>query len=180
MGNAVGEYFVDYIKNELGGKATILMESWMEMERHQERMAGVKEVLDAADLDITYVDLDSGGSREGAANVTANYAGEYDLIICSEMNTAWGAISTLEAQGTKGVKVSAVGDWSKEGFEAIRDGHEYYLTFSSVTPYSITDMAVEALLKDIAGETCERITYVPSPMINQDNMNECWDFEKYA
>ena len=108
MGEAVGEYFVDYIKNELNGKATILMESWMEYERHQERMSAVKSVLDATDLDVTYVDLDSEGSREGAANVTANYAGDYDLIICSEMNTAWGAISTLEAQNKKGVKVAAV------------------------------------------------------------------------
>ena len=179
MGNTLGEYLENYIRDNMDGKATILYEYWMEVERMQERIDAVKEILDASGLDITGVDLDSKGSRETAANVTANYAAPYDLIVCGEMNTAWGAISTLEAQNAKGVLVYSIGDWSKEGFEAIRDGHEYYSTFCTVSPYTIGEYSVNALLQYLEDGTTTEVTYVPTPMVSTENMDEFWDFDKF-
>lgn len=179
-GNTLGEYLVDYIGKELGGKAMILFESAMEIERFQIRIEGVKEILDAnKDLDVSYAYLDSKGLREVAANVTANYSAPYDIIIGAEMNTSWGAISTLEAQNAKGVKVFSIADWSKEGFEAIRDDHEYYLSFCTVYPGLIGSTAVDSLLAYLAGEKVEPVTYIQTPMVSKENMNDFWDFEKY-
>jgi len=180
MGNTLGEYLENYIRDEMGGKATIMYLYWMEIERHSNRIAGVKEILDAAEgLELTTFDLDSKGSRETAANVTANYAGPYDLIVCSEMNTAWGAVSTLEAQNAKDIKVYAIGDWSKEGFEAIRDGHKYYSTFCTVSPYGIANDSVDALVEYIKNGTTSDVTYVKTPMVSKENMTEFWDFDKF-
>lgn len=179
-GNTLGNYLVDYIGTELGGKATIIFESAMEIERFQIRIEGVTEILDAhPELDVEYVYLDSKGLRETAANVTANYAAPYDIIVGAEMNTSWGAISTLEAQNAQGVKVFSIADWSKEGFEAIRDGHKYYQSFCTVSPYTIANTAVDSLLAYLNGEEVESVIYVETPMVNQENMNEFWNFEKF-
>lgn len=179
-GNTVGTYLVDYITTNLDGKATILFEYAMEQERFQMRVDGVTEILDAhPELDVEYVYLDSKGLREVAANVTANYAAPYDLIVGAEMNTSWGAISTLEAQNTQDVKVLSIADWSKEGFEAIRDGHKYYLTFCTVSPYEIGNTAVDSLLAYLDGEELEDVIYVNTPMVSTENMHEFWDFEKF-
>lgn len=179
-GNTLGNYLVDYIGNELGGKATILFESAMEIERFQIRIEGVTEILDAhPELEVEYVYLDSKGLRETAANVTANYAAPYDIIIGAEMNTSWGAISTLEAQNAKGVKVFSIADWSKEGFEAIRDDHKYYLSFCTISPYTVGNTAVDALLAYLRGEEVEGTIYVDTPMVTKENMNEFWNFEKF-
>ncbi len=176
-GYNMGLFIIDYVKENLDGKATILLESWMEIERIKNRCDGVKNALSECDLDLTIVELDSKGSREGAANVTANYAGEYDIIVASEMNTAFGAITTLEAQNNKNVKVFNVSGWGEEDFTAIKEGNEYYVNFITRTPLMIKELAVQALVDYVNGKESERYTYVTGAFVDATNVNEWWDFD---
>jgi ABC-type sugar transport system substrate-binding protein len=175
-GNNLGKYLVTYIKQNLKGKATILLETWMGLERIKARTDGVKEVLDASGLNLKIVQLDTKGERETAANVTANYSGDYDIIVASEMNTAWGAISTLRAQKNTRVKVFNVSGWGKEDFEAMRKGDVNYVTFISRTPVMMWQKSVQALVDHVSGKKLERYTYVLGQFVNKDNVNKFWDF----
>jgi inositol transport system substrate-binding protein len=176
QGKMVGEWAVDYIKKNLNGKATILFESWMALERIQARVDGAHDVLKDSGLDLNFIELDSKGSRETAANVTANYSGDYDLVICSDQNTAQGVISTLQAQNNKNAKVLNVSDWGSEGFAMIRDGNPYYIMACTRSPLQTGRMAVEALVAHLNGEKLERYTYVPGQIITKENVEQFWDF----
>jgi ABC-type sugar transport system substrate-binding protein len=177
-GELVGEWTVDYIKKNLNGRATILIESWMALERIQARVDGAHDVLKNSGLGLNFIELDSKGSRETAANVTANYAGDYDLVICSDQNTAQGVISTLQAQNNNHAKVLNVSDWGSEGFTMIRDGNPYYIMTCTRSPLKTGLMAVDALVSYLNGEKLERYTYVPGQIITRENVESFWDFEK--
>ena len=67
----------------------------------------------------------------------------------------FGAITTLQAQNNKNVKVFNVSGWGEEDFTAIKEGNEYYDTFITRTPLMIKDLSVKALVDYVGGTESE-------------------------
>lgn len=100
-GRIVGEYLVDYVKENMGGKARILELAIVISEQCQERFIGLHEVIDKANEEGCEIEIigqhDSNGNRETAYNAVSAIVEPYDIIVSDVDNGAMGAISALEA-----------------------------------------------------------------------------------
>ena len=126
-GTLVGEYFVNYVKENNGGKCRVVELTNAVSTHCQERFVGLHEVIDAANADGCEIEIlnkyDSQGNRETAYNAISAVVEPYDYVISDVDNGAMGAAEVIKANGDpNGEKCFVIGiDGGKQSWSYIRD-----------------------------------------------------------
>jgi ribose transport system substrate-binding protein len=171
-GQIIGNYLHDRIKNEMGGKANVVLLTMASPVAIGERIKGVKDAL--ADLDITYVaEQEYEGNREKAANVVTNIKEPFDFVIAGQDNGAWGAVSALEALNNKDVEVYSMGAYGEECFTTLQKGTSNYRGSVAVSPSELVKSCYETATEHFEGKTDipDRVN-INLDLINVENINE--------
>lgn len=132
-GQIIGKYLHDRIKNEMGGKAKIVVLTCATPVAIGERIKGFKDAL--KDLDITYVsEQDYEANREKAANIVTNIKEDFDFVVAGQDNGAWGALSACQALNKPEVEVYSMGAYGEECFTTLLNGDNNYSGSVAVSP----------------------------------------------
>ena len=173
-GQLIGEHFVDYVEAEMGGEAAIGIVGALNSFIQNQRLDGFVEVVEAADADITVLNVVDGQNVQDIAlsaaenlmtanpTMTAIYAtGEPALI---------GAISAVESQGMAD-QVTVFGwDLTAQAVAGIDAG--WIAAVVQQDPYGEGVAAVEAAMTLMGGGTVEPIVYIPVTIVTADNVDD--------
>ncbi len=171
-GQIIGNYLHGRIKNEMNGKANIVLLTMASPVAIGERIKGVKDAL--SDLDVTYVsEQEYEGNREKAANVVTNIKGNFDFVIAGQDNGAWGAVSALEALNNKEVEVYSMGAYGEECFTTLQKGTSNYRGSVAVSPSELVKSCYETATQHFEGKTDipDRVN-INLDLITVENINE--------
>lgn len=151
-------------------------------ERNQELVNGFYSVLQEQNIPYEVVgQLDSNNYRETAANALANFGGvEYDLVVSADINSAWGAVSTLEAQGKKpdDVRVIPMAAWDEETALALKENKGWFPCVTWSSPERAGALAVRVLLTYMYSEAdIPRQSVVQVPVATHENIESFWEFK---
>lgn len=176
-GTLCGEYCRDYITEKLGGKANIVIITMAASERHQDRVDGFTEALDGME-GVNIISIQDGeGNRERSANVMTNIKEKVDIVFGVDDNSAWGAITALEAMNAKDTIVVSAGGYGAESFEALHDDHPYYKALVAVDPRLIAESVYNAAIAYLNGETVDMETNIFLEAVTTDNVENYWTFD---
>jgi ribose transport system substrate-binding protein len=173
-GRDIGQHFVDYVKSDMGGTATVGIVGALNSFIQNQRLDGFLEAVEASDADITVLDTVDGQNQQDIAltaaenlmtanpTMTAIYAtGEPALI---------GAVAAVESQGvTEQVKVFGW-DLTAQAVKGIDEG--WVAAVVQQSPYGEGKAAVEAAMTLIGGGTVEPVVYIPIDIVTKDNVDE--------
>jgi ABC-type sugar transport system substrate-binding protein len=179
-GTLTGEYFINYIRENCGGKATIVELTNAVSTHCQERFIGLHEVFDAAtDCEITILDkFDSQGNRETAANAISAIVQPYDFIISDVDNGAMGAVAALQAVGKTDVKVISMGAYGKEPFSKLYNNDVNYLACLNVDAWVLAQYIFDGAINYFSGVENVPQTNIALYMVDNSNVEQFWsDFE---
>ncbi len=150
----MGQYVKDYIVNELGGKANVVILNMLQFTHTSIRAETFKEQLAELGDNVKYIaEQDFQGNREVAANIISNIKEPIDVIYSVVDNGAWGAVSALEAMGVEGPKVFSAGAYGSEPFDALKANHPYYHACVAVPPANIVKDTLDIAVMYFKGET---------------------------
>ena len=177
-GNGVlaGEMCRDYINENLGGKARIVVLTLFQPHTML-REEGFRSVIDQMEGVEVITTQDSNGNRETAANIIAGIKEDYDIIFSVVPNGWLGAIAELEALNVPTDKVKVFGPISsEEAYDILRDeaaGIENYLVGGwSFDARILATATLEAAGKFFMGEEQEAVQKCQSLVLTKDNINE--------
>ena len=181
-GTITGEYFVNYIKENCGGKATVLELTNAVSTHCQERFIGLHEIIDKANAegcDIKIIDkFDSQGNRETAYNAVAAVVQPYDFIISDVDNGAQGAVAALVAAGKTDVKVLSMGAYGKEPFSKLYNNDPNYLACLNVDAWVLAQYIFDGAINYFSGVENAAQTNIGLFMVDSSNVTDFWsDFE---
>ena len=181
-GTITGEYFVNYIKENCDGKATVVELTNAVSTHCQERFIGLHEVIDAANAEgceITILDkFDSEGNREKAANAISAVVQPYDFVISDVDNGAQGAVSALQALGKTDVKVLSMGAYGKEPFSKLYNNDANYLACLNVDAWVLAQYIFDGAINYFSGVENVAQTNIALYMVDNSNVTDFWsDFE---
>ena len=181
-GTITGEYFVNYIKENCDGKATIVELTNAVSTHCQERFIGLHEVIDAANADgceITILDkFDSQGNRETASNAIAAIVQPYDFVISDVDNGAQGAVAALQMVGNTDVKVLSMGAYGKEPFSLLYNEDPNYLACLNVDAWVLAQYIFDGAINYFSGVENAAQTNIGLFMVDSSNVTDFWsDFE---
>lgn len=173
-GELIGTYYADYVKNTLGGEATVGIVGALNSFIQNQRLDGFKSAVEASDAKVTFLDTVDGQNVQDIALtasenlITANptmttiYAtGEPALI---------GAISAVTSQGaTDNVHVFGW-DLTAQAIKGIDEG--WIQAVVQQDPYGEGKAAVEAIVKLNAGETVDSTVYIPVTIVTKENVDQ--------
>jgi ribose transport system substrate-binding protein len=173
-GELIGAYYADYVKNTLGGEATVGIVGALNSFIQNQRLDGFKSAVEASDAKVTFLDTVDGQNVQDIALtasenlITANptmttiYAtGEPALI---------GAISAVTSQGATG-NVHVFGwDLTAQAIKGIDEG--WIQAVVQQDPYGEGKAAVEAIVKLNAGETVDSTVYIPVTIVTKENVDQ--------
>ncbi len=179
-GRIVGEYFVNYVKENLDGKCRLVELTNAVSEQCQSRFIGLHEVIDKANADgceITIVGHhDSQGNRETAYNAISSMVEPYDFIISDVDNGAMGAYSALQAAGNTDVKVISMGAYGAEPFNKLHDGDPNYLACLNVDAWILSQFVYEGAISYFEGQELPEKTNIELFMVDSSNVEDFWSF----
>ena len=179
-GTLTGEYFINYIRENCGGKATIVELTNAVSTHCQERFIGLHEVFDAAtDCEITILDkFDSQGNRETAANAISAIVQPYDFVISDVDNGAQGAVAALQMVGNTDVKVLSMGAYGKEPFSLLYNKDPNYLACLNVDAWVLAQYIFDGAINYFSGVENVPQTNIALFMVDSSNVTDFWsDFE---
>ena len=179
-GTLTGEYFINYIRENCGGKATIVELTNAVSTHCQERFIGLHEVFDAAtDCEITILDkFDSQGNRETAANAISAIVQPYDFVISDVDNGAQGAVAALQMVGNTDVKVLSMGAYGKEPFSLLYKNDPNYLACLNVDAWVLAQYIFDGAINYFSGVENVPQTNIALFMVDSSNVTDFWsDFE---
>lgn len=180
-GTLVGEYFVNYVKENMDGKARVIELTNAVSTHCQERFVGLHEVIDAANADGCEIEVlnkyDSQGNRETAYNAIAALVEPYDFIISDVDNGAMGACSALQAAGNTDVKVLSMGAYGEEPFSALYNNDPNYLACLNVDPWVLAESIFEAAIGYYEGTEVPTKTNIDLYVVDNSNVTDYWTFE---
>ena len=179
-GTLTGEYFINYIRENCGGKATIVELTNAVSTHCQERFIGLHEVFDAAtDCEITILDkFDSQGNRETAANAISAIVQPYDFVISDVDNGAQGAVAALQMVGNTDVKVLSMGAYGKEPFSLLYNQDPNYLACLNVDAWVLAQYIFDGAINYFSGVENAPQTNIGLFMVDNSNVTDFWsDFE---
>ena len=176
-GTLCGEYCRDYITEKLDGKANIVIITMAASERHQDRVDGFTEALEGME-GVNIISVQDGeGNRERSANVMTNIKEKVDIVFGVDDNSAWGAITALEAMNAKDTIVVSAGGYGAESFEALHEDHPYYKALVAVDPRLIAESVYEAAIAYLNGEDVGTETNIFLEAVTTDNVENYWTFD---
>ena len=181
-GLITGEYFVNYIKENCDGKATVVELTNAVSTHCQERFIGLHEVIDKANAEgceITILDkFDSEGNREKAYNAITAVVQPYDFIISDVDNGAQGAVAALQAAGKTDVKVLSMGAYGKEPFSKLYNNDPNYLACLNVDAWVLAQYIFDGAINYFSGVENVPQTNIALYMVDSSNVTDFWsDFE---
>ena len=181
-GTITGEYFVNYIKENCDGKATVVELTNAVSTHCQERFIGLHEIIDKANAEgceITVLDkFDSEGNREKAYNAITAVVQPYDFIISDVDNGAQGAVAALQAAGKTDVKVLSMGAYGKEPFPKLYNNDVNYLACLNVDAWVLAQYIFDGAINYFSGVENVPQTNIALYMVDSSNVTDFWsDFE---
>ena len=177
-GTLIGEYFVEYIKENCGGKATIVELTNAVSTHCQERFVGLHEVFDASGCDIEIIGLyDSEGNREKAYNAITAVVEPFDFVISDVDNGAMGAVSALQAVGKTDVKVLSMGAYGAEPFGLLHDEDPNYLACLNVDAWILAQWIIDGAIDYFEGTAVPTQTNIDLYVVDSSNVTDFWSFE---
>ncbi|MEX6508960.1 substrate-binding domain-containing protein [Jiella sp. M17.18] len=173
-GEEIGKFYADYVKKEMGGKASVGVIGALNSFIQNQRLDGFKKAVKASGEDVEFLDTVDGQNVQdvalGAAEnlMTANptmgtlYAtGEPALI---------GAVSAVESQGRqKDIKVFGW-DLTAQAVKGIDEG--WVEAVVQQDPAAEGKAAVEALMKLSKGGTVDKTIYIPVTIVTKENVDK--------
>ena len=179
MSRRAADVFVDYIKANCGGKATIVELTNAVSTHCQERFVGLHEVFDASGCEIEIIGLyDSEGNREKAYNAITAVVQPYDFIISDVDNGAQGAVAALQAAGKTDVKVLSMGAYGKEPFSLLYNNDPNYLACLNVDAWVLAQYIFDGAINYFSGVENVPQTNIALYMVDSSNVTDFWsDFE---
>ena len=180
-GTITGEYFVNYVKENMGGKCTIVELTNAVSTHCQERFIGLHEVIDAANAEgceITILDkFDSQGNRETASNAISAVVQPYDFVISDVDNGAMGAVAALQAVGKTDVKVLSMGAYGAEPFGLLHDEDPNYLACLNVDAWVLAQWIIDGAIDHFEGKEVPTQTNIDLFVVDSSNVTDFWSFE---
>ena len=177
-GTMIGEYFVNYIKENCGGKATIVELTNAVSTHCQERFVGLHEVFDASGCEIEIIGLyDSEGNREKAYNAITAVVEPFDFVISDVDNGAMGAVSALQAVGKADVKVLSMGAYGAEPFGLLHDEDPNYLACLNVDAWVLAQWIIDGAIDHFEGKAVPTQTNIDLFVVDSSNVTDFWSFE---
>ena len=177
-GTMIGEYFVNYIKENCDGKATIVELTNAVSTHCQERFVGLHEVFDASGCDIKIIGLyDSEGNREKAYNAITAVVEPFDFVISDVDNGAMGAVSALQAVGKTDVKVLSMGAYGAEPFGLLHDKDPNYLACLNVDAWVLAQWIIDGAIDHFEGKELPTQTNIDLFVVDSSNVTDFWSFD---
>ena len=178
-GVIVGNYFLDYLK-ENGITEARVVELTNAVSTHcQDRFVGLHSVLDNAEgVNITFVGerYDSQGNREVANAAISAIVEPFDFVISDVDNGAMGAVSALETVGNTDVKVFSMGAYGAEPFGLLNEKHPNYTACLNVDAWVLAQFIIDAAIAHLSGEEVAKQTNIDLFMVDSDNVKDFWSF----
>lgn len=181
-GELIGEYFVDYIKENNPGEKVKVVELTNAVSTHcQERFEGLHGIFDKAAEEGIEIEVlnkyDSQGNRELAYNAITAVVEPYDYIISDVDNGAMGAVSALQATGNKDVKVLSMGAYGAEPFGLLHEKDPNYLACLNVDAWVLAQNVFDAAIGHFEGSDLPTRTDIELYVVDSDNVADFWDVE---
>ena len=181
-GLITGEYFVNYVKENMGGKATVVCLQNMLSEHCRARFVGLNEIIDAANADGCEIEIidtfDNQGNREVSYNAVTAIVQPYDFIISDVDNGAMGAVAALQAVGKTDVKVISMGAYGKEPFSKLYNNDPNYLACLNVDAWILAQYIFDGAINYFSGVENVVQTNIALFMVDANNVTDFWsDFE---
>ena len=177
-GTMIGEYFVEYIKANCDGKATIVELTNAGSNHCQERFVGLHEVFDASGCEIEIIGLyDSEGNREKAYNAITAVVEPFDFVISDVDNGAMGAVSALQAVGKTDVKVLSMGAYGAEPFGLLHDQDPNYLACLNVDAWILAQWIIDGAIDHFEGKELPTQTNIALYVVDANNVTDFWSFD---
>lgn len=172
LGSKAGEFAVEYIEKNLGGKANIGVVSWLASVAQQERLKGFQDVVSQLPHAKIVAVQDGDGRAQAMASAENIMQANPDLTMFFGTNegSTIGILSAVESAG-KLNQIAIVGiDISNDAARAIKEGS--LIATIAQQPVLLGEYAVEAALKAIAGEKLEPRIVVPVKTVTKENVDE--------
>ena len=180
-GTLVGEYFVNYVKENNGGKCRVVELTNAVSTHCQERFVGLHEVIDAANADGCEIEIlnkyDSQGNRETAYNAISAIVEPYDYIISDVDNGAMGAVAALQAVGNTDVKVFSMGAYGAEPFGKLHDNDVNYQACLNVDAWVLAQFIYEGAISYFEGKDVPTKTNIDLFVVDGTNVEKFWSFD---
>ena len=171
-GEDIGKFYADYVKAEMGGKATVGVVGALNSFIQNQRLDGFKTAVQGSGVDITFLDTVDGQNVQDVALSAA----ENLMTANPSMSTLYatgepaliGAVSAVTAQGhTDSVKVFGW-DLTKQAAQGIEEG--WVVAVVQQDPAGEGKAAVEALMTLKKGGTVDPIINVPVTIVTKSNV----------
>ena len=173
-GRDIGAYFVDYVASAMDGEATVGIVGALNSFIQNQRLDGFVEAVEAADVNVTFLDTVDGQNKQDVALsaaenlMTANPG--MDAIYATGEPALIGAIAAVESQGmTDQVKVFGW-DLTAQAITGIDDG--WIVAVVQQSPYGEGEAAVEAAMTLLGGGTVEEVVFIPIDIVDQSNVDD--------
>lgn len=180
-GVIVGEYFVDYITENMDGQARVVELNNAASPHCLERFDGLHAVIDEANANGCNIEVlsrhDSQGNRELAYNAISAIVEPYDFVISDVDNGAQGAVSALQANGNTDVKVLSMGAYGEEPFSLLYNNDPNYLACLNVDAWILAEYIYQAAINYYEGVENETTTNIDLYMVDNSNVTDFWTFE---
>ncbi|MDD2296356.1 MAG: substrate-binding domain-containing protein [Sphaerochaetaceae bacterium] len=172
LGSQAGEFAVEYINKNYGGKANIGVVSWLASVAQQERLKGFQDVVNK-NSNAKFVAVQEGDGRSQAMASAENIMQanpNLNMFYGTNEGSTIGILSAVESAG-KLNDIAIVGiDISNDAARAIKEGT--LIATIAQQPVLLGEYAVEAALKAIAGEKLDERIVVPVKTVTKDNVDD--------
>jgi ribose transport system substrate-binding protein len=173
MGIATGEAFKAYCEknNITGGKIGVT--TWKKSPSQQERLQGFKDVLATMGNSFVIVNEQDGDARDTAMTSAENIMQadpDISFLYGTNEGNVLGCYYAVEAAGLLDqIKVFGI-DVSEDGIKGIRAGYIPFII--TQLPYEMGVKSIEVLIGALNGEVYEAKTYIDTPAITIENVDQ--------
>jgi ribose transport system substrate-binding protein len=173
-GAEIGKFFAEYVKKEMGGKATVGIVGALNSFIQNQRLDGFKEAVTAGGVDVTFLDTVDGQNKQDVALSAAEnlMTGNPTMgtIYATGEPALIGAISAVASQAmTEKVKVFGW-DLTAQAIKGIDEG--WIIAIVQQDPYQEGAAGVETLLKIKKGEAIEKSVDIPVTIVTKANVDK--------
>jgi ribose transport system substrate-binding protein len=171
-GQLIGQYYVDYVKAKLDGKASLGVVGALNSDLQNLRQKGFDDVVNPAGVATTVGVVDGRNIQDQALAAAENLLTgnpEMQTIYATGEPALVGAIAATQSQGrTESVKIFGW-DLSAQAVQAIDDG--FLVAVVQQDPFQEGEKAIEALATLAGGGTVEKAIKVPVTIVTSENID---------
>ncbi len=175
MGKAAGDYAATLVNKEMGGKAFVAVLGYPDRADITERANAMENALKAGAPGVTIVGHWTGGTTEfGEASMQKAFADHPEINVILSINDAgsYGAVKVLQALSREPAKVMIFSvDAETEAKNMIRNG-QYFRGSVDTSPVTVGRLAVDAIVKMIAGGKVPEKIALPLRVVTKDNVDQ--------